>query len=54
MKQSFNKDLEIFETLKHLRSMFNGINPHKLAKVVYEAYIVFLSINGFRLQAPDI
>jgi hypothetical protein len=40
-KESLNQVLEVSEALKHFRFMFKSTNPHILAQVIYEAYIVF-------------
>jgi hypothetical protein len=53
-KESLNQVLEVSKALKHFRFMFKSINPHILAQVIYEAYIVFFSTNELRGRVPNI
>jgi hypothetical protein len=42
------------EFSKHIGLVLKGINPNKLAEVIYKAYIIFFSTNGLGSRPPDI
>ena len=44
---AFDKRLEIGKNLKHLRSIFQKINPSIFAKIINEAYIILIAPNRF-------
>jgi hypothetical protein len=54
VKKAFNMVLEVMETLKNIRLLFEEINPCKFAEIIDKTHIIFVLIDRIGRRAPHI
>jgi hypothetical protein len=54
IKQVFNKVLELFKMLKHLRLVLKQVDLSKFTEIIYKTDIIFVLANSVTRQTPYI
>jgi hypothetical protein len=54
VKKAFNMVLEVIETLKNIRLLFEEINPSKFSEIIDKTHIIFVLIDRIGRRAPHI